>query len=95
LDPNPLDRATDPGIRIRTKMSRIPCRVPYPFPLPQVPEPGADLLGGREAAEHAGVPETETAGGGATRGRPEDDPAQSGVQAALRLQVLLHFPFPV
>ena len=53
----------------------------------QVSLPGADLLLGRQEAEHPRVQEEEGAGGDAAREYPEDAGRQRGVQTSPRLQV--------
>ena len=53
----------------------------------QVSLPRADLLLGRQEAEHPRVQEEEGAGGDAAREYPEDAGRQRGVQTSARLQV--------
>ena len=48
----------------------------------QVSLPGADLLLGRQEAEHPRVPQEEGAGGDAAREYPEDAGRQRGVQTS-------------
>jgi hypothetical protein len=83
------DQCCGSGSRIRDiNLSRIRNTLAdRSLALPQVAEPGAHLFERWEATEHAGVPETEAAGGGEARGRAEDAPHQSGLQTANGLQV--------